>query len=59
VREEGLTFPDLDAELDRMFPGWRTWDLPGRKREEKPEATEEDRLREFIRQEEEKMRETT
>jgi hypothetical protein len=42
-----LTFPDLDAELDRMFPGWRTWRevVPRRKEEEK---TMEDRFREFI-----------
>jgi hypothetical protein len=52
VPEEGLTFPDLDAESDRLFPGWRTWDLPDRKRERKEKPTMEDKWREFIKEQE-------
>jgi hypothetical protein len=51
-----LTFPDLDAELDRMFPGWRTWDLPNPppRPPEEVKPTLEDQLRKFIKEQEEK-----
>lgn len=49
-----MTFPDLPEELDRLFPGWRTWDLPDPPpRKKKEEPTMDDRLREYIREQEE------
>jgi hypothetical protein len=50
-----MTFPDLGAELDRLFPGWRTWNEPNPPpRKEEDEPTVDDKWRKFIEKEEER-----
>jgi hypothetical protein len=49
-----VTFPDLGAELDRMFPHWRTWNRPDTHRrgvEKEGKPTIDEQFKAFVRKE--------
>jgi hypothetical protein len=46
-----VTYPDLPGEMDRRFPGWRTWNLPdsGKKTTGREKPSVDEQWKAFVR----------